>query len=141
MNLNNGLLISKAKNKYLFIAFALEYIKLHNAISEGKVDHIFTQLPIQLDATCNGYQHLSMLSRDNDLGKDLNLMTSKKDDVPQDFYGLFIRKITNKLQEAVNKSNIEDLSSDIEAYKRIINFNPDRSLIKKPLMIESYNAH
>lgn len=141
MNLNNGLLLSKAKNKYLFISFALEYIKLQNAILESKVDFIYTQLPIQLDATCNGYQHLSMLSRDNDLGKDLNLMSSKKDDVPQDFYGLLISKITTELKNAVDLTNSWDLQPEIEAYKRIIKFNPDRSLIKKPVMIESYNAH
>jgi DNA-directed RNA polymerase len=42
------------------------------------VDSVYfiTFLPIQLDATCNGYQHLSLLSMDLSLAKELNLTTS-----------------------------------------------------------------
>lgn len=136
---NNTLLLSKANNKFLFIAFALEYIKIQNVIKEEKDSFVYTQLPIQLDATCNGYQHLSMLSRDNDLGKNLNLMSSKKEDVPKDFYGLLINKITQTLTN-LYKSDTEVDSVKLEGYKRIIDFKPDRSLIKKSVMIESYNA-
>jgi hypothetical protein len=138
MYFNNCILLNKAKNKFLFIAFALEYIKIYNYIKYEKGSFIYTQLPIQLDATCNGYQHLSMLSRDNDLGKNLNLMSSKKEDVPNDFYGLLLNKITNSLMEAIANKDVD--SEKIEAYKRIILFNPGRSLIKKPVMVESYNA-
>ena len=139
INFKNLLLLSKAKNKFLFIAFALEYIKIHNVIKYEKASFVYTQLPIQLDATCNGYQHLSMLSRDNDLGKNLNLMSAKKDDVPNDFYGLLINKITHNLMN-LYKSDIEIDLPRLEAYKRIIDFKPGRSLIKKSVMIESYNA-
>lgn len=135
LNFMNGKLLSDAKNKYLFIAFALEYIRINKHINYERSSFIKTQLPIQLDATCNGYQHLAMLSRDNDLGKNLNLMSSKKDDVPNDFYGLLLNKITQKLQE----SSL-DVDDNIESYRRILDFKPGRSLIKKPIMIESYNA-
>lgn len=141
MNFDNGILINKASQKFLFIAFAFEYIKVHKAMMLDNSAYIETQLPIQLDATCNGYQHLSMLSRDDDLGKNLNLMSSRNDKVPQDFYGLLISKITTDLKEEI--SSCDSLScneSTIEACKRILNFEPDRSLIKKPVMIESYNA-
>lgn len=140
MNFKDSLLLSKAKNKFLFIAFALEYIKIHNVIKYEKASFVYTQLPIQLDATCNGYQHLSMLSRDNDLGKNLNLMSAKKEDVPKDFYGLLINKITHNLMNSYQSDTEESDISKLDAYKRILEFKPDRSLIKKPVMIESYNA-
>jgi len=102
MDLNNGILTSKAKNKYLFIAFALEYQKIQTAITSEKAGFVYTQLPIQLDATCNGYQHLSMLCRDSDLGKNLNVSSQGgRDETPQDFYGLLINKITQELHEQI----------------------------------------
>jgi DNA-directed RNA polymerase len=92
INFDNGVLLNNAENKFLFIAFCLEYIKLANT----KNSYINTYLPIQLDATCNGYQHLSMLSRDGDLGKDLNLGESSRNDVPKDFYGLLLSRLTEE---------------------------------------------
>ena len=77
-NINKDFLLNKVKNKDLFISFALEYFKMYNAIKSQQVNHVYTQLPIQLDATCNRYQYLSMLSKDNDLGRDLNLISYKK---------------------------------------------------------------
>lgn len=52
-----------------------------------------THLPIQLDATCNGYQHLSMLSRDNKLAVNLNLLRCKSTEIPKDFYSILSHRI------------------------------------------------
>lgn len=49
-------------------------------------DYFETYLPIQLDATCNVYQHLSLLSLDHNLAKELNLTKSSWSDQPKDFY-------------------------------------------------------
>lgn len=75
INFNNSKLISEAENKLLFIAFCFEFKKLNEAICNNK-EYFITHLPIQLDASCNGFQHLSLLLQDITLANQVNL--SKK---------------------------------------------------------------
>jgi DNA-directed RNA polymerase len=56
----------------LFIAFCFEYNRFIKSLSNEQDDFI-TYLPIQLDGTCNGYQHLSLLSLDRNLANEVNL--------------------------------------------------------------------
>jgi DNA-directed RNA polymerase len=74
-NFHNGILISQAENKLLFIAFCFEFNIYLNAISNN-LDHFITHLPIQLDASNNGFQHLTLLIGDTALAKELNLSES-----------------------------------------------------------------
>jgi DNA-directed RNA polymerase len=71
----NGELINQAEKKLLFVAFCFEYKRFLASLNNEK-DYFETYLPIQLDATCNGYQHLSLLSLDHNLAKELNLTKS-----------------------------------------------------------------
>jgi len=66
INFENGKLILKADNKLLFITFCFEYNKYLNVINNNQ-DTFITHLPIQLDASCNGFQHLSLLLEDTTL--------------------------------------------------------------------------
>lgn len=94
-NYRNGILIKQAKNKKIFLAFCIEY----NSWFE-------TYLPIQMDATCYGFQHLSLLSLDSKLGQELNLNESTWDDKPKDFYSFvvvcFIDYLKTELSENKN---------------------------------------
>ena len=72
LNFTNGVLLSKAENKFLFIAFCFEYRNYYNNLVLGK-SFYYSNFPIQLDATCNGYQHLAMLIEDENLLNLLNL--------------------------------------------------------------------
>lgn len=74
-NFNNGELISKAENKLLFISFCFEYQKYIEALNNND-SYFISHLPIQLDATCNGFQHLSLLLKDTTLAKQVNLSES-----------------------------------------------------------------
>lgn len=98
-----------------------------------------TDLPIQLDASCNGYQHISLLTKENELFKQLNLSPSTKDDVPGDFYGFIFHKVqesfVKKLENPENLSNEEK-----ESFTRLNTIGFTRKIIKKPLMTKSYNA-
>lgn len=73
--MEDGNLISQAENKLLFISFCFEYINYLEALN-NKQEFFITQLPIQLDATCNGFQHLTLLLNDLELAKNLNLTKS-----------------------------------------------------------------
>lgn len=75
INFENGNLIEKASSKLLFISFCIEYNKYLKALNNNE-GYFITHLPIQLDATCNGFQHLSLLLSDINLAKQVNLTSS-----------------------------------------------------------------
>jgi DNA-directed RNA polymerase len=69
------MLLNKAENKLLFIYFCFEFKKYIEAI-KNKEAFFKTNLPIQLDASCNGFQHLTLLIDDLSLSEELNLQKS-----------------------------------------------------------------
>ena len=60
---DNGILISKSENKLLFISFCFEFNNYLNSLREN-LPYFITHLPVQLDASCNGFQHLTFLIGD-----------------------------------------------------------------------------
>jgi DNA-directed RNA polymerase len=66
----------RADAPFSFVAAAKEWV------AAGDRGYI-TRLPITLDATCNGVQHLALLSRDEEAGRLVNLMAGDK---PQDVF-------------------------------------------------------
>lgn len=54
---DNGILLKKAKDKLLFLSFCMEYKRFHDFYLNTTFMQFQTYLPIQLDATCNGFQH------------------------------------------------------------------------------------
>ncbi|KAK4661094.1 hypothetical protein QC763_0116090 (mitochondrion) [Podospora pseudopauciseta] len=89
-NYGNGILIKQAKNKKFFLAFCIEYNRYLKCLDNHDISWFETYLPIQMDATCNGFQHLSLLSLDSKLGQELNLNESTWDDKPKDFYSFVV---------------------------------------------------
>jgi len=136
INFENGNLIKKAESPLLFIAFCFEYnrwLKFYNEFSEK----IFftTYLPIQLDATCNGFQHISMLGLDKHLYSKLNIKPTTWDDAPDDFYSLILALIKGYLGVNIEKKK----NREKEIYERLYNLNISRSVIKKCVMTIPYN--
>jgi DNA-directed RNA polymerase len=97
-----------------------------------------TFLPVQLDATCNGYQHLALLSLDLSLAKELNLITSSWDDVPKDFYNFLSSNLIDLFREKANRLDVS--LSDREDYIRLTNLQIQRTLVKKAIMTTPYNV-
>nr|WPM94714.1 hypothetical protein [Ceratocystis fimbriata]WPM94766.1 hypothetical protein [Ceratocystis fimbriata] len=58
----------------------------------GEYNYI-SHLPIYIDATCNGFQHLSLLSSDQNFADELNLTESKWSDKPKDFYSFLLNNL------------------------------------------------
>jgi DNA-directed RNA polymerase len=101
-------------------------------------------LPIQLDASCNGYQHLALLTKETKLFDKLNLDESTFDDTPKDFYKYIIEKtnkyVNNQIDILSNTVNLnETVSKLLSRLKVIEKIKFERSIVKT-MMTKSYNA-
>ena len=138
LDFENGILISQAENKLLFVAFCFEFRKYNRALIEGE-EYFITNLPIQLDASCNGFQHLTLMIDEVSLSKELNLTPQNWSEKPKDFYSFIALKIKdyflNQLIENKNLSTEQTIS-----YRKLSELNIHRSLIKKAVMTIPYNA-
>jgi DNA-directed RNA polymerase len=148
LNFRNGKLINESDSKLLFIAFCFEYTNYFNSLFSNETFYI-SYFPIQLDATCNGYQHLSLLTGDESLASQLNLNLQDEHDIPNDFYDFVAIKmndyliktkmeVKNKMTELnLNNKQYKDL---IESYDKLLKLKKNRSLVKLPIMVKPYNA-
>lgn len=57
-----------------------------------------TFLPIQLDASCNGYKHICLITREAKAFKQLNLLASTKKDAPEDFYNFILLSVRDYIK-------------------------------------------
>lgn len=137
INYKNGILLTKAKNKCLFLAFCMEYTRFVEFLQQDSLC-FQTYLPIQLDATCNGFQHLALLSNETKIFKELNISkTSSKDD-PKDFYSFMKNKLNFIFKVNSTSKDLNDCVRN--SYKRLSNFLLDRKYIKQAIMTIPYNA-
>jgi len=92
----------------------MEYSRYIKFLENEEIYEFHTYLPIQLDATCNGFQHLAMLSNETILFEELNLISSGKD-TPSDFYNFLVRKLNNMFSE---KLNYKIVSKEVSAKQK-----------------------
>jgi len=149
--------IVKADEPFCFLAFAIEYKNWLNRketvytanvvkerinpelrkkelrISIASIEGIkeFSHLPIYLDATCNGIQHLAALSKDKNIAPLVNLTKSNSDDSPQDIYSYVIPFVEAELKDLAIKDKENEIFKD---------FKLRRTLIKKPIMTIPYSV-
>ena len=138
LHIENGVLLSKAKTPLLFLAFCLEYRKLQDTFSADDKLTFNSYLPIQVDATCNGFQHLSLLSNETKLFSQLNLVESKSDE-PGDFYTYILDRFLQKINIKIENDDFKN-SQEKESYIRVKNLEWDRSMVKQIIMTIPYNA-
>lgn len=137
VNFDNGILLKQVKDKLLFLAFCMEYKRMTDVFASGKVQTFATYLPIQLDATCNGFQHMALLSNEVLLFKELNLTKGK--DQPNDFYNFVLHKLNDKLEQHIKEGCTVD-EGNKGNYERLFRVIWDRKDIKKAIMTMPYNA-
>lgn len=137
LNYENGELIEQSENKFLFTSFCVEFKKWWNFYHNSSDSYFNTHLPIQLDATCNGFQHLVLLSGESNLRKQLNLTKANFTDKPGDFYSY----VLELLKDYLNTLNLKDFQEDKKvSYERLKDFCLDRKIIKNMIMTIPYNA-
>ena len=146
LNFDNGILLKKAKDKLIFLAFCMEFKRFYNFYTDENAMEFHNYLPIQLDATCNGFQHMALLSNEDTLFKELNLVSnikSKDKEIsntpPSDFYNFLLHKLTNLFESKCNKGETIDPKNK-GSYERLSNFLWNRSHIKKAIMTIPYNS-
>lgn len=145
LSFENNDIVNKAENKTCFVSFCFEYRRFVEYMSNHESNVFYSYLPIQLDATCNGYQHLSLLTREKNFFNVLNLASSTHDDDPDDFYTYilnltiaFMKHEKNTLSTIENKSNTQ--LKQLQSYIKLLKVVFDRSMVKKTIMTKSYNA-
>ncbi|MER9178965.1 DNA-directed RNA polymerase [Mesorhizobium sp. M0767] len=91
---------------------------------------MISSLPLRVDGTCNGIQHLSAMVRDSDGGRFVNLVPS---DRPQDIYREVATIVSRELQ-AKHKDPIPAM------WLRLFGGEVPRAVTKKPVMILPYGG-
>lgn len=96
----------------------MEFVRFYNFYIDENAMEFHTYLPIQLDATCNGFQHMALLSNEDTLFKELNLVSNSKTkdkDIsniePNDFYNFLLYKLVNLFQNKLDQGDVIDNKS------------------------------
>jgi DNA-directed RNA polymerase len=116
--------------------------RFENFLNNENLNKFSTYLPIQLDGTCNGFQHLAMLSNESKLFESLNLYSSTKKNDPFDFYQVIVDQINLNIEMRL-KDNTSDKIEGIErkeSYIRLVNLGITRKIVKPAIMNKPYNA-
>lgn len=154
INYDNGILLSKANDKLLFLAFCMEYKRFYDFYTNENQMEFKTYLPIQLDATCNGFQDMAFLSNENELFKELNLVSDSskvkdKDNIlPGDFYNFLLHKLTTYFKCKVDSGILYDDKAKVKnksekekgSFERLQKFIWNRAQVKKSIMTIPYNS-
>lgn len=94
---------------------------------------------MQFDASCNGFQHLTLMIDEVSLSKELNLSPQNWADNPSDFYRFVSLKLTDYFLKQLNEN--KNLSTELTiSYIKLYELNIHRSLIKKAILTIPYNA-
>ena len=117
--------IQKAESPISFAAFCLEVKNL-----EKNRDHKI-KMPVFIDATCSGIQHISALIGDVELAKKVNLIHDSNNEKPEDFYLSLVEPLNKAINE-YGKENIE--------YSALSELHLTRKILKQPIMTLNYNV-
>ena len=83
----------------LFIAFCFEYCKFKKSLNNDR-SFYFSDFPIQLDATCNGFQHVGAMIQDIKISKCVNLFVDdNEEDKVLDVYNILLKKINEDIRK------------------------------------------
>jgi DNA-directed RNA polymerase len=119
-------------SEFQFLAFCFawrEYAK------KGLTAQI--RLPVHVDGSCNGLQHIAALTGDLELARAVNLMPSTKANVPHDIYLEVSNGVLDFFENSTSDDAIHaDLCDLINQHPNILN----RNAAKKVVMIIPYGA-
>ena len=117
-------------------------ISYNNFLNNENAKQFKTFMPIQLDGTCNGFQHLAMLSNETKLFETLNLYKASNKDDPKDFYQTIVDQVNIHIEMRLNSDNLKnpDNVELKESYERLLGIGINRKIVKPAIMNKPYNA-
>lgn len=118
----------KGKEPLQSLAVSLELRRYYDSTNkEGFISH----LPVYIDATCNGLQHLASMVGDVNLARYVNLLKSSDDNIPKDLYAKMVERINLDIKDLVDN----DLDNAI-----LLKLNISREFIKRAIMTIPYGV-
>ncbi|MGD0499453.1 MAG: DNA-directed RNA polymerase [Bryobacteraceae bacterium] len=111
----------KNRKKWCLLAACMEWDRY---LSEGP--SVESHLPVVMDGTCNGLQHLSAITRDGEVGRETNLLPSE---TPHDVYQKVADEVESRLKSAAARG-------DLKAPEWL--GKVPRKLVKEPTMARPY---
>ena len=118
----------EADKPLCFLRWCRDYARALECHMKGKP--FYTHLPIHMDGTCNGIQHLAAMTRDAKAAAAVNMLPTDK---PKDMYLIVADKIRDGFQTLSDPI-------DIEYALMWLQFGWDRNLTKRQCMTKSYGA-
>ncbi len=129
--------LNKADKPFSFLAFAYEYKEFIDNPKSFK-----SAIPIAMDGSNNGFQHITALLRDKDGAKKVNVIPEENQKVPSDIY----KDVADKTKELIDADSKYEIKKDKKNFivdKKYIDEiyeHITRSLTKKNVMTEVYGA-
>jgi DNA-directed RNA polymerase len=123
---------TKADDPWQALAAVFEYVRV---FSSEKPSEALSGLPIRVDGTCNGIQHLSAMMRDPVGAASVNLLPSE---APRDIYaevGVILRDRLIGIRDA---GGLEGQHAD--QWLKPLNAEIPRKLTKRPVMVTPYGG-
>lgn len=121
---------AEADDPFQFLAFCFEWADvLVSPDPEQYVSHI----PVGIDGSCNGIQHLSALFRDEVGGAAVNLIPCEK---PSDIYGIVAKDLQKRLVHVLNTGSPQHALWAEAA----LSIGIDRKLTKRSVMTLPYGV-
>jgi DNA-directed RNA polymerase len=112
------------------LAATIEWV---NFVRHG--DGFLSNLPVHVDGTCNGIQHLSALSRDREAGRLVNLVPDSKQ---HDIYKVVAVDLQEVLEDMIHKGLVGWDSAVF--WMEMCDWDLPRSLTKRQVMVVPYGG-
>ena len=110
------------------------YTVYEDEVDGGDWSKVTSGQPVYLDASCNGYQHVSALLRDGDLAYNVNLIGGE-DESPRDLYGIVAKNADDSQARDLVKQFLNE-NDTVEAMLRAFS----RGTAKCPTMTAIYGS-
>ena len=127
------------------IAFLIEFARIQKQYNKSKDwEQVYSGLPVHLDASCNGFQHIAALTRNEKLAKSVNLLNNpdnKKGDLYQEVADEAKNSLRNNSEESEDVRALLTIICDSEEMQQVlIDGIFTRDFCKPLVMITGYGA-